>query len=302
MKKVNTIAIGIPTYEAGESLISTLNSIYEQEGFAKVSKVILMLDGSRLKKSVYLRIKNPKLKIVTSETRNGQSARINDIFKISKADLLFLTNDDVIWGRGALKYLIQTYQAKNADLIASNVHPLKAVTLLELLLKVGIDINRYVFTNWNKADNYLACNGRLIVLSRSLYKKMTVPANILNNDAFIYLYVKINKYKFSFSERAVVYFRSPGKLSDHIKQSSKFKYSKVDNSRHLNKNLDNYYQVPTSLLAKAVLKEFLTRPFLVLGYIGVVLMTKLKEVNYSNRSETFWETDLSTKVLEVNRK
>src|SRR5258708_1257351 len=90
MKK---ITIGIPTYEASDSLVITLKSIYNQSDYKNVEKIILAVDGNRIKKSVLTEILNKKLEIHYFKKRKGQAQRINDLCRLSDTNLLVLTND-----------------------------------------------------------------------------------------------------------------------------------------------------------------------------------------------------------------
>ncbi len=295
----STVSIGIPTYEAGFSLVSTLNSIYKQTNFEKVKEVILMVDGNKISTEVRKQISNPKLKVISDKERKGQSQRINDICNYAQSDFLILTNDDVIWDENTLKQMVEKYNFTGADLISGNVFSLKAKSLMEGILKVGIDINRQVYETWNGSDNYLTCNGRIAGLSKKLYKRIQIPASLWNNDAYMYLFTKLNNFKFAYAKKAVIYFRSPDTLDEHAKQSSKFKYSFEENSKYFKQNLDGFYKVPVSLLIKSLIKSGIKNPVKTLLYLYVTFLTALRKTDFSKNKKSFWNTDKSTKKLEV---
>ncbi len=234
-KKKISINIGIPTYEAGESLVLALDSLYRQTSFHLVRKVIVIVDGNTISNKIKAKINNPKLQIIYGIKRQGQPSRINDIFESSNTDLVILTNDDVVLDKYALKNIVQTFIKTRADLISGAVTPLPGTTFLEKILFIGYQINRKIYRNWNNGDNYLSCNGRLLILSKRLYKKIQIPKKLWNNDAFLYLFVKVHHFKYAHEAKAIAWYRMPNQISEHIKQRSKFKqsYKKTKNISHL---------------------------------------------------------------------
>lgn len=294
-----TVSIGIPTYEAGLSLVSTLNSIYAQAGFKNVQRIILIVDGNKIYTEIMKQINNSKLKVISGKQRKGQSQRINDIFESADSDFLILTNDDVVWEKNTLKEMTEKYTSTNADLISGNVFPLKAKSLMETVLKIGIDINREIYETWNKSDNYLSCNGRIVGLSKKLYKKIQIPASLWNNDAYMYLFAKVNNFKFGFAKKAIIFFRSPSTLNEHIKQSSKFRFSMQENSKFFKQDLNEFYKVPKSLLIKSLIESAFRSPMMTFFYLVITLKTSLHKTDFSKNKNGFWNTDKSTKKLEV---
>src|SRR5437870_748495 len=98
-----TISIGIPTYLGGEHLSRTLQSVYQQSYYRYVKEIVLVVDGNKIDKKIIKTMLNKKLKIITFRKREGQSKRINDIFRIARSNLLILINDDVILTKNAIK-------------------------------------------------------------------------------------------------------------------------------------------------------------------------------------------------------
>jgi|SRR3989344_1216397 len=298
MQQINRkISIGIPTYEANLSLVSTVNSILNQTCYKNISQILIVVDGNKISRSVKSKLTDKKIKVVYSKKRGGQSARINDIFNLLDTAQIILTNDDIILDKDALKIIIKKY--KKIDLIAGNVKPLDKLNFLEQILGAGQQIQSAIARDWNKGDNYLSCNGRFLVLSKNFYKKISVPEKIWNNDAYIYILSQKLNFKFTFAEDVRINYKSPSNLREHLSQSIKFQKSEKDLQRYFKENIDSYYKIPLSVKTKALIFTIIKSPILTLSYLAIFSATRLKNyfMDSSLWTNSYWQTDLSTKRL-----
>jgi glycosyltransferase involved in cell wall biosynthesis len=295
MKNKN-ITIGIPTYEAGESLITTLNSVYAQTFYNHIDEVILVVDGNIISKNIKDKIKNPKLRIIEKKNRKGQSQRINDILLESKSDYTVLTNDDIYLEKHAIENLAKE---NNEDLIAGCARPTNSNNLIAKIINVGVDVNHSISSEWKNGDNYLACNGRLIMISKRLRDKIKVPVGLWNNDAYIYLVCKLNNYEFKHTEKSICYYQAPQKLSDHMKQSAKFQNSFKENSEYFNEDLSAYYIIPFTSKILGLCKTFIHNPLGTSSYIFLLIYSRFKKMPLI-KNNSYWETDKSTKKIVLN--
>lgn len=297
--KQPTITIGIPTYEAGESLVTTLESIYNQSASDCITQILLVVDGGTLKPSIEEKIRYPKLRIVNQPKREGQSSRINDIFRLSHTDLVILTNDDVIWENTALEALVSAYQKHDADLLCSAVIPIPSASPLFFCLEPGTRMTREIARRWNGGDNYLSCNGRLIALTGRLAQNITLPTHLWNNDAYIYLRTKQLGYRCRFVESACCRYIEPETLAEHMHQTRKFHHSRIENQRYLAGDFSHQYRIPFSIKIAALSAVFVQSPLATLGYLilntAITVFFFLTPIEDPKRP--YWETDLSTKRI-----
>lgn len=300
MRKTKTITIGIPTYEAGEHLVTTLQSIYNQSASDCITQILLIVDGGTLQPSLKHKIRHPKLRIVNTPKREGQSSRINDIFCLAHTDLVILTNDDVIWEHTALEALVSAYQEHTADLLCSTMVPLPGTSLLSYYLEPGASMTREIARLWNGGDNYLSCNGRLIALTKHLSENIHLPAHLWNNDAYIYLRTKQLGYRCRFVETARCFYKAPETVQEHIKQTGKFRRSLVENQRYVGDGLSERYHIPFAVQTAALTTTVVQSPLATLGYL--VLTAAITIFFFFAPLEDpkvpYWETDPSTKQIE----
>lgn len=298
MQQANTkISIGIPTYEAGLSLVSTVNSILNQTCYKNINQILIMVDGNKISKPILNKLQDKKIKIFYSKKREGQSARINDIFNSLNTKQIILANDDILLDKNALKIIFKKY--KKFDLVAGNIKPLNKLGFLEQILESGQQIQCAIAKDWNKGNNYLSCNGRFIILSKKFYKKITVPEKIWNNDAYVYILSQKLNFKFAFAGDVKIYYKSPSNLREHLSQSIKFQKSKEDLQRYFKEDIDSFYKIPLQIKIKSLILVIIKSPAATLLYLAIFSATRLK--NYLTKSSLwtkgYWQTDLSTKAL-----
>lgn len=298
MKKL-VVDIAIPTHEANMSLVSALNSVYSQSAIDQVAKILLVVDGNRIKTQILKKIRHPKLKIIVKSKRQGQSVRINDIFKLSRCDLLVLTNDDVILKKDAIQKIIKTFIKSRTDIISVEAVPLRPKGILEKILNLSNQMSRSLAAKWNKGDNYLSCNGRLISLSYKLYKSIKIPHKLWNNDAYLYMWAKINHFTFAVLRESAVYYMLPHTLKEHFNQSIKFSFSREENQKFFSGDISDFYNVPFSIKISVLLRYLTTNPFALFAYTFILLSARLQKKFKTETKNNigFWETDTSTKKI-----
>ncbi|MBI2029377.1 glycosyltransferase family 2 protein [Candidatus Gottesmanbacteria bacterium] len=292
------LTIGIPTYYGGQSLVKTVKNILASKE-VPAFRLIVTVDGNPLETKIYKQLKDLGVEVLNNKDRKGQVGRIKQLIKITKSGYLILTQDDVIYESTTVKKMLNTLENdKKITMAAAKVLPVKSNSLLESVLEVGVDLNYRIGNSWNYGSNYLLASGRCLAFKTDFIKKFTVPEQVINSDAYLYFENKRHGGIFKFIENAKVYIKSPQTLKEHIKQSKKFQYSQQEISQiSKDLNLENEYHIPTELIIKSYLEEFLLNPFYSFLYFADFIYTRTQMKNmYANKSR-FWETDKSTKQI-----
>lgn len=294
-----SITVAIPSYELNDSLVMALESLYAQSAYEKISSILLVTDGKEIPESVLNKIRNPKLRIIRNLRRLGQTERLNDIFRIVKTDVLILTNDDVFLDKFAISRLLYKYEETKTDLISGNEIPFNNLKFINRVLNSGYNISRIIQTDWNNGDNYLACNGRLLLMSLRLYKSISIPSTLWNNDVYIYLFTKYKNYKFVFDEEAKCYYISPNSVSEYVNQSVKFQGAIREITGKILLQTEPFWKIPFLLKIRAYLVYFLRSPLFSFAYLITFAYSRMmKHLKINSFSRTgYWETDKSTKNL-----
>lgn len=299
--KTPTITIGIPSYELGQSLVVTLQAIYAQLAGTSVQEIILISDGRKVPTELRKQIKHPKLSIVESPRRQGQSQRINDICQLMKTDYLILTNDDVVLDKAALKQLMIEMK-RPVDLFTTSVRALPALSTFERVIQVSVQLTDTISRLTNQYQNYLSCNGRLIILSKSLAASLQIPKKLWNNDAYIYLYSQIHGFTHRHLPKVIAYHRLPDNISEYNRQGLKFRLSRIENQRYFSEPLERFYTLSPITLLRALVQTIWSQPLNAMLYITTQLVVKFWNMFIRSPyviEQTFWQTDKSTKRIST---
>ena len=289
-----SLTVGIPTYYGGPALVRAVESILASEGVEKF-RIIVSVDGNHLKEEVSRRLRELGVDVIENAVRGGQVARIKQMISLCNTDILVLTQDDVQFEPSALAEIVKTFaDYPDTTMIGARVKAAPAESLFESAVEVGVRMTHYIGDRWNDKNNYLLSSGRCLAFRSYMAKQMTIPEEVINSDAYLYFENKRLGGVFRSVPEAIVYNKSPQKISEHIKQSKKFEYSQAELSRYLHIDLASEYAIPKILVIQALAKEFITHPIAAALYMGIQFYTKFRKNTYAN-TKRFWDTDVTTK-------
>lgn len=289
-----TFTVGIPTYYGGPALVRAAESILSSKNVDKF-RLIVTVDGNPLKKEIADSLKKMGAEVIENKERGGQVTRIKQIISLCDTDILILTQDDILFDPLAIFHIIKKFQDDpDLTMVGARVMPVTAETIFESAIGTGVRMVHYIGDNWKNGDNYLLASGRCLAFRSDTAKKLNIPDAVINSDAYLYFENKKTGGKFSAAREAVIYNKSPQKLSEHIKQNKKFDYSKSEASHYLKADLSDEYAIPKNLAFKAYIRELVQSPLAAIIYLPVMLYAKLQKNKFIN-VERFWETDVTTK-------
>ncbi len=293
-KKILSITVGIPTYYGGPALVRAAESILNSKGVENF-KIIVSVDGNPLKEDILKRLRELGVDVIENTVRGGQVARIKQMIALCNTDILVLTQDDIQFEPTALAEIAKTFtNHPDTTMIGARVKAAPAESLFESAVEVGVRMTHYIGDRWNNKNNYLLASGRCLAFRSHTAKQMTIPEEVINSDAYLYFENKKLGGVFRSVPEAIVYNKSPQKISEHIKQSKKFEYSQAELSRYLHIDLASEYAIPRLLAIKALANQLIAHPVATLYYVGIQLYTRFKKNTYAN-TKRFWDTDVTTK-------
>ena len=293
-KKILSLTVGIPTYHGGPALVRAAESILASEGVEKF-RIIVSVDGNPLKEEISKRLRELGVDVIENTVRGGQVARIKQMIALCNTDILVLTQDDIQFEPTALAKIAKTFaDYPDTTMIGARVKAAPAESLFESAVEVGVRMTHYIGDRWNNENNYLLSSGRCLAFQSYMAKQMTIPEEVINSDAYLYFENKRLGGVFRSVPEAIIYNKSPQKISEHIKQSKKFEYSQAELSRYLHIDLASEYAIPKILVIQALAKEFIAHPIAAVLYMGIHFYTKFRKNTYAN-TKRFWDTDVTTK-------
>ncbi len=293
---MTTVSIGISAYNEESNIISLLNQLLNQveENFA-LEELILISDGSTDETyNTAVTISHPKLLIVNHDKREGLVVRENEILGKFKGEILVLINADThVEDKMFISNLIQPLLLnKNAGIVGAKVSPLPPRNFFGQVINNSAILKQKIYEQINHGENLYLCHGRARAFSRKFADNIRFPL-APGEDAFSYIKCKQIGMDFIYQPKAVVFYRSPETVEDHLRQSVRFFNSK---SRWKNEyGNKNYYHIPKSILVRETTKNYLQHPVLLTFYLCVYIYARIKSIWHA--TSIIWETSASSKNI-----
>ena len=223
LKDIQSISIGIPTYNGEKTIYQTLVSVTTSLEYLPqyIEKEIIVCtdhcnDNTKqmIKKFIFHKKQNDIIfKLLNNDGTKGKSTVLNEIFKSSKSDLFCIVDDDVILENNCFLNLINSLIIRK-DLICVfakwKKRPLDSKNLWKKfwhwILGIKFDIQPY-----DKSSEMM--RGPCLMFRRENF--VYLPNNLLNEDQFLqYVYWPNTKEV----ENAIIYFNSVSSITDYYKR------------------------------------------------------------------------------------
>lgn len=223
LKDIQSISVGIPTYNGEKTIYQTLISVATSLEYLPpyIKKEIIICadhcnDNTQqvIEKFIFDKRQNDiSFKLLNNDGVKGKSTVLNKIFKNSKSDLFCIVDDDVILEKNCFLNLINNLilQKELICVFAKwKKKPLDSKNLWKKfwhwVLGIKFDIQPY-----DKPSEIM--RGSCLMFRRENF--VYFPGNILNEDQFLqYIYWPNTKE----IENAIIYFNSVNSIIDYYKR------------------------------------------------------------------------------------
>lgn len=299
-KKYPTVTVALSAYNEQKNIKKLIESIKAQReiGF-RIKAIWVYSDGSTDKTVERARkVSSKKIAVINSQKRIGKSARLNQIYKKLKTDILVQTDADVVFAHTkVIKELIKPLiKEKNVAMTGGNPTPLPATTLIEKAINLTCEPYSIFRSVVRGGNNVFSADGRLLAYKANFIKKIQIPTDMIANDAFTYYSCKKLGYDYRYVERAKVDYRSPQNLKDHIKQNTRFLAAPLRMKKYFSNDLiDKETFIPRDLYLKVVLRTFLKNPFLSIYIFVINKYCSLRARERESFMNSKWDMAITTK-------
>lgn len=301
MKKT-TITIGIPAYNEEANIVYLIKSLLKQKLVnASITKIYVISDSSTDKTVEKAKgVKDLRLVVLNNASRKGKTYILNSLFKKSKNDFLVVLDADVVPASDNFiqELIMPALNKKQFGLTGANTVSLKAKNYFEKVIETSHRFKNTIYSRENKGDNIYLCHGRARAFAKNFYKKLRIPNNV-PEDAYSYLICKKLGYQFLFVPKAIVLFKSPSKLADHMMQSMRFSSGKEILSKYFSqKDLNESYKLSMFNVSRVLAKFFIQNPMTISIFILIKVYARLF-VNKENINHKLWNIARSSKKLYI---
>jgi glycosyltransferase involved in cell wall biosynthesis len=297
-----TLTVGIPAYNEEANIKRLIRSILAQKSKNyNLEKVIIISDGSTDKtNNIVNKIskKNRKVYLIDNRVRTGKTKKINDFFRLSKSDLLVMIDaDNLLVGKSVLDEIAYAYKIdKKIGLVALCDIPYDPDGLFESIVNAASYLWKDIRENYKDGKSIHNIHGCAYALSRQFYKNLTIPADVFNDDEYLYMVSRKHKKDFIHLCQAKTYFQLPKNLTDFIAQSARFANSREKTFKYFGNKAKKEFMIPKAFKMKRFINNLITDPFNLASSIFLqILVTLFKNEYEMNYSVGYWNTIKSTK-------
>lgn len=303
MKKTKklSVSIGIPAYNEEANIWHLLDSLLRQKlgQNIKLQEIIVISDGSTDKTVELVRsIKDRRIKIFEHNKRSGLYKTQNEIVNYAQGEILTLVNADIIpQDDYFLKEIITPIlDDHKVGLVGSETIPANPISFFERIIADSHEFKKYMYRGINKGDNIYLCHGRARAFSKKFYTQIKWPKNC-PEDAYSYLLALKKGFKFVFTPKAKVIYRSPTIFSEYAEKSNRFLVGKKRLTKYFpQKYLKSQYQITLLLTFKTLVRFLLTKPVTTISYILILLYIRLFS-RHDNITCSMWRNSFSSKKI-----
>ncbi len=299
MKK-NTVTVGICAYNEEGNIQNILKDILNQKTSNYILKEIIIHCDNCTDRTVekIKDLKNKKIKIIESKTRQGKSGGLKKIIEKCSGDILVVFDADEKLGNiKVISNIIKKFRDdKKITFVGANTRPFLPVTFFEKVVYTTF----LVFDESRKLRNYknpFCFTGGGMAIRRRYIKSIDFSEKALNEDDFIYFTATKDKKEFSYCEEAKIFYKLPKSLPDYLKQCfrSNPQAININYKTRFGKIVEEEYKRPFMFYLKSIFKSFLKYPIetSVAIVINIVIVPFYK--NISSRYKLEWYTASSTK-------
>ena len=294
-KKQLSLTVGVTTCYGDISILETVKSVRESKGVGKFD-FILIADRVPISPEIKKGLKKHGVHLIENKTEAGQIEKQRQIRSLAKTDIVIFTQDDVLLDPNTLAIVLKGFaQNPKTTMISIPYKSVMSTNFFENIVNVGTNIVNRAAKNWNNGDNYLASIGRFMAFRANMLKRFRMPP-VAISDNYYYFENKKMEGKFEYIKDALVYFRNPQNMAEHMRKSSRFQHSQKEMEKYFG-NLSKEYKKPKTTLIRAVVEEFVENPFYTTLYFFVFAYTRILRMKPKKVLNPIWEVDISTKKI-----
>ena len=243
-------------------------------------------------------LKNKKIEIIESKTRQGKSGGLAKIIKKCSGEILVVFDaDEKLGDKMVLTNMIDKFvKDKNVTLVGANTRPFKPTTFFERVVYSTF----LVFEESRKlrgGENPFSFTGGGMGIKSSYIKSINFSEKALNEDDFIYFSSVRDNKGFAYAKNAKIYYKLPKSLPDYLKQSfrSNPQAININYTKLFGDIVASEYKRPLPFYLKSILKSFLKYPIETTYAITINMAMLPFYKNISSKYKLEWYTAESTK-------
>ncbi len=302
MKNIPTVTVALSAYNEEDNIQNFLKSILSQKESGYILKQIWVHSDGSTDNTVKLAesLKSKKIKVWDHKKRKGKSTWLNKIYEELDTDILVQSDADVVFAhKNVIRDLIKPFtKNKNVMMTAGNEAPYKVESFFEKALDSTFQAYTNLRLSINNGSNVYSAIGEILAYKKEFAKQIIIPSNTIANDIYTYFVCKSKGYEFKFVKSALIHFKYPQNISDHIRQNTRFAAGPIRMEKLFDSKLvkREYYVSPIKFWL-ILLKQFLKDPVSSVYIFCINLYCKYKAKKAELKLSAVWPMAETTKNL-----
>ena len=293
------MTIGISAYNEEANILNLLKSVLKQKETNFILKEILVLSDASTDKTVekVRSLHDPRIHCIDEKNQMGKIQRLNDIFRMSKTELLAIFDADVVLATSStLSELVAPFlKEENIGLVSGNKEPVAATNFIEQSIHLALRSYRRIGQELKNGSNPHTCSGCVLVLSKEFYTLLHLPKDLFVDDVYLYFACIDKGFLYRFSKAGKVFFRTSSNLKDYIVQNTRFVSSDPLVEKHFGHLLKKEYETPSSLKYRILFQELSKMPLHGLFIFCLNYYCRKKGIHKVGIKQGKWNIARSTK-------
>lgn len=297
MNKKLKLTIAIPALNEANNIKNVVESLLVQSTrYFTLDAIIIASDGSTDSTvAESKKIKSRKIKILDFKNRRGKAYRLSQIYKKINSDIVLIVDADLnIPSTNVVDSMVYPFvNNNNIYMTGGNSVPLSS----ENFVSNSIECTIRPYLKLRDSVDSLTI-GPILAYRTSFAKKLRFPKDIYAEDIYSYLSCLSLGYEYKYCKDAIVYYRLPNTLQEHVYQNTKFVSSPMKMREFFPKSLmvrEDY--IPMKDLLLCMFQEFVYHPVHCIFIFGINLYCRLIAVFKANKLNSRWKIISSTKSL-----
>lgn len=302
MKKIPTVTVAISAYNEQKNIVNFLKSVLMQEEKGFVLKQIWVhSDGSTDKTVKFAKsLKSSRIKVWDHKKRVGKSTWLNKIYEDLDTDFLVQSDADVVFTHPLVIHdLIQPLvRNSKVGMVGGNPMPLPGDSYWEKVVANAFEPYQVFRSTIRGGDNAFSAIGQLLVYRKELVKQITVPYDMVTNDIYTYFCCLTLGFKYKYAKNAIVYFRSPQRLNEVLKQNTRFQTGYIRMFDYFSKEMvEGEMSIPLQTRLLALSAQLIKHPILSSTFYLIKIYSKYQATKKGRGLNAKWPIALTTKKL-----
>ncbi len=300
MNTAKTVTIGIAAFNEDQTIGPLLDAIHIQTGDTYIlEKIIIVLDGSTDKTREVIKAHNdPRIVVIDHKIQKGKATRLTQLYNVNTSDILLILDGDVqITDQRFIEKLVHEFTNTNVAIVSSNNQPIRPNSFIGKVWYANEQCWYETRKSVNNGNNIFNNSGCAVALEKNFAKSITMPAEAIADQQFVYLSaMKLGK-KFIFKDNAIVHYVPPSTLQDIKIQFARSLGEEEFLKKYFDDSFNTYFEIPLKNKILGLITAVINDPFYtIVSLIFVKLLPTLGIVEDPKNKKGLWKRTNSTKL------